>query len=82
LYGALPADIGIYSQSLKLLDSAAVHILAVEADEMWSLDSKKSNKQWIWIALDAKKRQVVVFHVGDRSNESTQQLWNKIPDAL
>jgi IS1 transposase len=41
--------------------------LAVEADEMSSFVHKKANKQWIWIAMDAKARQVMAFHVGDRS---------------
>jgi len=49
----------------------------VEADEMWSFVTKKSNKQWIWIALDAKTRQILAFHVGDRSRESARQLWGK-----
>jgi len=80
-YGALPADLGIDSRRLELLGSAAVHMLTVEADEMWSFVCKKSNKQWIWIALDAKTRQVIAFHVGDRSKESARQLWDKIPDA-
>ena len=38
--------------------------LEVEADEMASFVQKKANKQWIWIAMDAKTRQVIAFHVG------------------
>ena len=38
--------------------------LAVEVDEMSSCVQKKANKQWIWIAMDAKSRQVIAFHVG------------------
>lgn len=37
-----------------------------EIDEMWSFVSKKTNKQWIWIALDSKTRQIIAFYVGDR----------------
>ena len=41
--------------------------------------TKKKNKQWIWIALDRKTRQVIAFHIGDRSKKSAQQLWDNLP---
>ena len=53
--------------------------LEAEADELWSIVQKKAYKQWIWIAMDAKTRQIIAFHVGDRSRDSAQQLWAKIP---
>jgi insertion element IS1 protein InsB len=53
--------------------------LEVEADEMSSFVQKKANKQWIWIAMDATSRQVIAFHVGDRSRRSAKLLWAKIP---
>jgi insertion element IS1 protein InsB len=55
--------------------------LEAEADEMWSFVQKKAYKQWIWIAMDAKTRQIIAFHIGDRSRESAKQLWAKIPLA-
>ena len=42
---------------------------------------KKANKQWVWIAMDAKTRQIIAFHVGDRSHTSAEHLWAKIPQA-
>jgi insertion element IS1 protein InsB len=57
------------------------HTLAAEADELWSLVQKKDNKQWIWLAMDAKSRQLIAFHVGDRSRESVKALWANIPEA-
>jgi insertion element IS1 protein InsB len=41
--------------------------LEVEADEMASFVQKRAHKQWVWIAMDAKTRQIIAFHVGDRS---------------
>jgi IS1 family transposase len=41
----------------------------------------KKNKQWIWIAMDARSRQIVAFHVGDRSGESARKLWESIPKS-
>jgi insertion element IS1 protein InsB len=53
--------------------------LEAEADEMWSFVKKKANKQWIWIAMDAKTRQIIAFHVGDRSRDGAKALWANIP---
>ena len=39
----------------------------LELDELWSFVYEASNKQWIWIALCRRTRQVVAFYVGDRS---------------
>jgi len=50
-------------------------------DEMASFVQRKANKQWIWIAMDVKTRQVIAFHVGDRSRRSAKRLWAKIPEA-
>jgi hypothetical protein len=67
----LPADPG------KVL----IYKLEAEADEMWSFVQKKANKQWIWLAMDANNRQIIAFHVGDRSRESAKALWAKIPEV-
>lgn len=48
---------------------------------MTSFVHKKANKPWIWIAIDAKSRQVMAFHVGDRSRKSGTRRWAKIPEA-
>jgi IS1 family transposase len=40
---------------------------------------KKANRHWVWIARDARTRQVSAFPVGDRSGQSAQALWEKIP---
>jgi insertion element IS1 protein InsB len=53
--------------------------LEAELDELWSFVGKKENHHWVWIAMDATTRQVLAFHVGDRSSQSAQALWEKIP---
>ena len=53
--------------------------LEVEADAMWGFVAKKANKQWVWLAMDKQSRQMLAFHVGDRSHTSAQQLWDKLP---
>jgi IS1 family transposase len=52
--------------------------LEAEADEIWSFVKKKANKQWLWIAMDATTRQIIAFHVGDRSRDSARALWANI----
>jgi IS1 family transposase len=47
--------------------------------EMWSFVGRKSNKQWIWIAMDARNRQIITFYIGDRSRKSARKLWESIP---
>jgi insertion element IS1 protein InsB len=53
--------------------------LESEADEMWSFVGKRANQQWIWIAMDARTRQAIAFHVGDHRRDSAKHLWAKIP---
>ena len=53
--------------------------LEAAADEMWSFVKRQANQQWVWIAMDASTRQIIAFHVGDRSRESAKALWAKMP---
>ena len=55
--------------------------LEVEADELASFVQKKAHKQWVWIAMDAKTRQIIALHVGERSHTSAEPLWAKSPQA-
>jgi insertion element IS1 protein InsB len=55
--------------------------LEVEADAMSSFVQNKANQQWIWLAMDVKTRQIIAFHIGDRSRQSAKKLWAKIPKA-
>jgi insertion element IS1 protein InsB len=71
----------LHVQPVSCTQHVMIQRLEVEADEMASFVQKKANKQWIWIAMDAISRQVIAFHVGDRSRRSAKRLWAKIPDA-
>jgi insertion element IS1 protein InsB len=78
-FEALPDHLNV--QPITCIQDVMIQRLEVEADEMSSFVQKKANKQWIWIALDAKSRQVIAFHVGDRSRKSAKRPWAKIPAA-
>ncbi len=55
--------------------------LEAELDELWSFVGKKANRQWGWSAMNATTHHVMAFHVGDRSGQSAQALWKKIPSV-
>ena len=76
-YEQLPDDLN-YGASVET-DSLLIWSIESEVDEMWSFVRSKENKQWIWIAMDARSRQIIAFHVGDRSGESARKLWESIP---
>jgi insertion element IS1 protein InsB len=78
-FEALPDHLHV--EPLTCHQDVMIQRLAVEADEMASFVQRKANKQWIWLAMDAKTRQVIAFHVGDRSRKSAKRLWAKIPRA-
>jgi len=76
-YEQLPNDLN-YHASLET-DKLLIWSIESEVDEMWSFVGSKENKQWIWIAMDAKSRQIIAFYVGDRSQASAKKLWDSIP---
>jgi IS1 family transposase len=51
----------------------------LEVDELWSCVLKKTTPAWI--ALCRKRRQVVAYAVGDRSEQTCPRLWKAIPPA-
>lgn len=53
--------------------------LTVQMDELWSFVDHKGNKQWVWLALDARTREIVGCFIGDRSKTSAQALWESLP---
>jgi insertion element IS1 protein InsB len=77
-YKQLPDNLN-YHSSLET-DKLLIWSLESEVDEMWSFVGRKENKQWVWIAMDAKSRQIIAFYVGDRSQDSVKKLWELIPE--
>ena len=54
--------------------------VVIEADELWSFVGNKADPWWVWVALDARTRQVVAMVAGDRSERTAQCLWDALPD--
>jgi insertion element IS1 protein InsB len=78
-FEALPDHLNV--QLITANADVMIQRLEVEADEMTSFVQKKANRQWIWLAMDVKTRQIIAFHIGDRSRKSIKKLWAKIPKA-
>ena len=53
--------------------------LTVQMDAWWSFVDDKGNKQWVWLALDVRTREIVGCHIGDRSKASALGLWQSMP---
>jgi len=51
----------------------------IEYDEMWSFVQSKKNKQWSWLAVLRRNRQVVAFHFGKRDYLAFEELYDKVP---
>src|SRR5262245_33151876 len=71
----------LHVQPVSCQHDVLIQRLEVEADELASFVQNKANKQWVWIAMDATTRQIMAFHVGDRSHTSAEHLWAKMPHA-
>lgn len=41
----------------------------------------KANPRWLWVALCRRTRQVVAWVLGDRSEATCRQLWERLPPA-
>ena len=78
-FEALPDHLHVQPVTCK--HNVMIQRLEVEADARASFVQKKAHKQWMWIAMDAKTRQIIAFHVGDRRHTSAEHLWATIPQA-
>jgi len=78
VYEELPDDLNL--RTTEETDELIIWTLESEVDELWSFVGSKENKQWVWLAMDTRSKQIIAFHVGDRSRESAMKLWESIPE--
>jgi IS1 family transposase len=77
LYLTNPEDL-----NFACLTAAEIEIFCLEADELWSFVGEKENKRWVWLVLERRTRQIIAVQIGDRSQNSAQALWAKVPASL
>ena len=78
IYEELPDDLNatVHSHNEELT------VITTQIDEMWSYVGNKQNQQWLWMVIDVKSRQILAFHIGDRSKSSGEMLMKKLPEEL
>lgn len=81
LYADLPDDLNckVELEKVKKDNIYYIKLFHNEADELWSFVANRKNVYYIWLVIDRQSRQVIAFHIGDRSRASARQLWAKIP---
>lgn len=63
----------------KCPEDPEIELFLLEADEVWSFVGNKGNKRWIWLIMERRTRQIIAVHIGDRSQDSAEALWAKVP---
>jgi insertion element IS1 protein InsB len=53
--------------------------LTIQCDEMRSFIGDKSNKQWVWPAIDADTGEIAGCYVGSRDRSGAEGLWESLP---
>ena len=53
--------------------------LTLQADELWSFVDHKGNKQWVWLAIDERTREIVGVYIGQRDRAAARKLWASLP---
>jgi IS1 family transposase len=67
------------SETLVKPDATKSEESILELDERWSCVQTKARQAWVWIALCRKTRQIAAYAIGDRSEDTCRELWNRIP---
>lgn len=78
IFEQLPNDLN----ATIMADYEDVVIAILEADEMWDYVGNKKTQQWLWLIMHSKSRQIVAFHIGNRSKASGLALMAKLPEDL
>jgi insertion element IS1 protein InsB len=53
----------------------------LKLDEAWSFVANKQEKRWLWTAICRRIRQIVAFVIGDYSEDTCRQLWQRIVET-
>ena len=71
-FEALPDHLNV--EPIPSTADVVIQRLEVEADEMASFVQNKANKQWIWLAMDAKTRQIIALSCGGSQSQKRQEV--------
>jgi IS1 family transposase len=54
---------------------------SVQLDEVWTFVGSKDNPVYLWTALNTNTREIIAWHLGDRSATSAKAMWEQIPPS-
>ena len=57
---------------------APKRIAALEMDEFWSFVQKKKRPRWTWLSFDRRRKQVVAYHNGRRTDHNCASVLKKL----
>ena len=77
-FQSLPEDLN----ATVIAENDEFEVLLLEIDELWSFVGNKQNDQWLWLVMHSKTRQILAFHVGNRTRASGEALMAKLPVEL
>jgi len=77
-FQSLPEDLN----ASVIAENEEFEVLILEVDELWSFVGNKKNEQWLWLVMHSKTRQILAFHVGNRTKASAEALMAKLPAEL
>ena len=46
---------------------------------MWYFVQKKTNKKWIWLAIDVDTKEMIGVYIGKRDSDAAKKLWASLP---
>lgn len=85
VYRELPEDLHLKLPPLTKVRQGErfyIKLMDNEADELWSFVGRRKRVHYVWVVMHRQSRQVVAFHVGDRSRQTARQLWEKVPERV
>ena len=84
LYRQLADDLNCHIpiKQVKQGDQFYIKLFDNEADALWPFVRKRDNVYYIWLVIHRATRQVMAFHVGDRSRASARALWENLPQSV
>jgi len=62
----------------RLSEDEEDHPIVAELDELQTYIGRKTNKIWLWTAIDHYAPGILAIEIGDRSGQTFEKLWQRI----
>lgn len=84
VYGVAPATLASWIKKKVSTSKLEDDLLpahpndTIELDEMWTFVKQRINKQWLWLALCRRTRQIIGYYIGKRDENACRQFKDNI----